>query len=130
MFLIQSITAQASNYLGDHLWVVEVSVLVDAKAWAKMRDKGQLGSLYGVDISNAVYAINQAIPASRPTVGDSERASKGFKRISLTYSLTDAAQAEALGLKVHRYRNGEVAHVYGDRVSIPVPRQKPDLKVI
>ncbi len=55
MFRIQSIVAKASNYIGDHAWVVEVTVIVEAKAWTKLRDKRDLGMLYGVDIGNAVY---------------------------------------------------------------------------
>ena len=131
MFRIQSIAVKPSNYLGDHSsWLVDVVVLVPAKEWTKRKSKKQLGMLYGVDISNAVYAINQNIPASCPTVDDRSRASKGFKTIRLSYRLTDAAKAEALGLKVRRYANGSFSHEYGDYVRIPVPVQEPKLALV
>lgn len=131
MFRIQSITACSSNYLGDSAaWLVTVRVIVEAKAWTKLRDKRDLGQLYGVDISNAVYRINKAIPASCPVVNDSARASKGFKSITLEYRLTNADHAESLGLKVHRYKNGSVGNAYADRVSIAIPDQVPTLKLV
>src|SRR4051812_25598342 len=131
MFRIQSITARDSEYLGDHsAWIVEVRVIVEAKAWTKLRDTRNLGQLYGIDISNAVYHANRNIPASCPTVDDRARASKGFKSITLTYRLTDPVKAEALGLTVQRYKNGEFANKHWDRVSIAVPEQVPTLKVV
>jgi hypothetical protein len=132
MFTIKSITAKASNYLGDHgSWLVEVVVSVDAKAWTKLRDKRNLGQLYGIDISNAVYAVNKNIPAHCPTVDDRSRASKGFKTIRLSYRLSNPEAAERLGLKVMRYKNGEHAHSWGDSVSIDVPQSpRQPLKLV
>jgi hypothetical protein len=86
--------------------------------------------IYGVDIGNHVYAMNQAIPAYNPMVNDTERASKGFKRITLTYFFNDAERAESLGLEVLRLKNGDVLPKYGSRCCVyDHAQQKPKLKI-
>lgn len=73
----------------DHVTVI---VSIDAKLWAKAKAKGQLGELYGIDISNAVFR-EYGVKAYMPSVSDRRRASKGIKRIELTY--LDASWREA-----------------------------------
>jgi hypothetical protein len=67
----------------------EVIVEIDVKYWTKLRSKGHLGQLYGVDISNAVYSI-YGVPAWNPTVGDRARAKNGIKTIRLEYTYDPA----------------------------------------
>ncbi len=62
-----------------------VSIRIDAKRWHDLKKRGQLGMLYGVDVSNAVYRHDPRIYATNPTVDDSRRAKNGFKMIQLTY---------------------------------------------
>ena len=63
---------------------VEVLVTMEAKLWGKYKRSGWLGSLYGIDISNAVYKL-EGIKAICPSVGDRDRAINGYKTISLCY---------------------------------------------
>lgn len=85
---------------GGYPWRIDVCVTIDVKAWNKIKKAQALGQLYGIDISNAVYAINQKIPAVHPSVDDSARAKAGVKTIRLTYFLRDPARAQALGFKL------------------------------
>ena len=62
---------------------VHVRVRIPVKAWNKARRDG-LGSLYGVDISNAVHRA-YGVKAYNPSVADRQRAMAGFKFISLYY---------------------------------------------
>ncbi|CAM6004839.1 unnamed protein product [Sphagnum balticum] len=78
MFNIQSIYRLDSD-------LVTVKVTMDAKAWLECKAKGQLGSLYGVDISNAVYRLS-GVKASCPIVSDRDRAKNGIKVLELTYA--------------------------------------------
>lgn len=98
-------------------WKVTVLVEMDSKSWAKTKKRGDLGHLYGVAISNAVYNINRNIPASCPTVDDRKRASKGIKRITLTYFVRSPLKAQSLGFTV-REINGEAYPRYADSVSL------------
>jgi len=77
MFKIESVYRLDSE-------LVECKVTIDAKEWAKVRNAGQLGMLYGVDISNAIYKL-AGVKASNPTVDDSAKARNGIKLIALTY---------------------------------------------
>lgn len=61
-----------------------VRVSIEAKAWHRAKRQGQLGMLYGVDISNAVHR-SHGVPAYNPTVSDKERARNGIKYVTLTY---------------------------------------------
>jgi hypothetical protein len=63
---------------------VFVKVRIDAKEWLKLKKSGQLGALYGIDISNAVYAL-YGVKASNPTVSDKDSAMGGIKWIDLWY---------------------------------------------
>ena len=98
-----SISAQGKWHHGAE---VSVIVHVEAARWHKLAKQGNLGQLYGVDISNAVYRFNSSIPASMPTVDDRSRAKRGFKRITLTYHVMDPNQARALGLQVRMLKSG------------------------
>lgn len=132
MFTIKTIHARALVACGiDSIWAVEVVVHMPVKAWTKHRDNNQLGMLYGVDISNAVFAINSNIPAHNPTVDSSSRAKNGIKTIHLSYRFTNPDKAESLGLKLKRFKNGiilpergGVSFLYDSRT------QKPELKVV
>jgi hypothetical protein len=119
MFLISSVIAQETNYggMGGYPWEVNVVVRMPVKEWAKLKKKGQLGQLYGIDISNALYAMNQNIPAHCPTVSDRDRAKNGIKTIRLSYRLTDPKRAEGLGLTLVK-RRSEVFAKLGDSVRI------------
>jgi hypothetical protein len=64
---------------------VSVKVTMDAKAWREMSAKGQLGSLYGVDISNAAYR-EYGVMAQCPSVDDFAKAKGGIKVIELIYA--------------------------------------------
>lgn len=64
--------------------LVTVTVSMCSKEWCKTRAKGNLGQLYGIDISNTLYH-EFGIRAYMPSVGDRERASSGVKTITLTY---------------------------------------------
>lgn len=121
MFIVKSIYAtNHDSSFGGYPWKVEVTVAMPATEWATHKRKGWLGQLYGIDISNHVYAVNQNIPAHNPTVDDRSRAAKGVKTIKLTYFMRreHADQAEALGLKVLRLKNGEVYAGHSSYVKI------------
>ena len=64
---------------------VSVRVAIPAKVWQTAKRKGDLGALYGVDISNFVYHAC-GVAAYYPTVDDSQRAMDGLKFIELTYN--------------------------------------------
>lgn len=103
MFTIKSIVA--TDYYNPE---VTVKVEMPVKEWNKHRSKGWLGQLYGIDISNAVYAINNNIPASNPTVDDRRRASEGVKTITLIYRIREDQmdKAEALGFSTVKLKGG------------------------
>ena len=92
MFTIESISEHRieSDYWGlngtyRETRVHKVLVSIPVKEWNRYRKLGQLGALYGVDISNAVYRLYSGIYATNPTVDDSARAKDGMKRIELYY---------------------------------------------
>lgn len=121
MFSIKSIYAlNFDNSFGGYPWKVVVSVTMPSKEWTDLKKKGALGQLYGIEISNYVYALNNNIPAHCPTVDDSQRAKKGIKTVELTYFLSSnqADKAEALGLKVIKLKNGEVCAESYDCVKV------------
>jgi len=67
---------------------VSVRVAIPAKQWQAAKRKGQLGQLYGVDISNFVYHAC-GVRAYNPTVDASRRAMDGVKFIELVYQDSD-----------------------------------------
>lgn len=113
--LIQTIVVRSHDTsYGGFPWVCEVVVKLDSKAWTKLRTKGQLGQLYGVDISNEVYKLtNQLVPAYNPTVSDRDRAKNGIKTIRLSYYFKDHDAAEALGCEVKRFKSGDIVPAFG-----------------
>jgi hypothetical protein len=64
-----------------------VTFQVDVKAWTRLRDRGQLGTLYGVDLGNMLYRAGILTEYSVPIVSDRDRASKGLKTIRVEYRL-------------------------------------------
>ncbi len=106
-----------SSY-GGYPWKIEVTIDVCAKEWTKLRNKDDLGSLYGIDVGNAVYKINPDIPAYCPSVDHDKRAKNGVKTVKLVYYINDADKAERLGFKVKRLRNGEAYANYSDFVDL------------
>lgn len=78
MFKIISV----SRYSAD---LVKVYIRMDAKEWHKLKKNSQLGSLYGIDISNAVYR-EYGVKAHCPTVSDRDNARGGIKRLTLYYN--------------------------------------------
>lgn len=116
-FTIDSIIGMTNNRFnnGENPWEITAHVSVDAKHWNKFNKKSNLGALYGIDICNAVHSINDLVPAHGPLVGGGDkRASKGLKRLTLTFFLGDLDKARALGFKLTA---GKYAS-YGDRVVI------------
>jgi len=103
---------------GGYPWRIDVVVELNVKDWQLYRKKKMLGQMYGVDFSNAVYHINNNIPASCPMVDDRKRAKNGIKTINLTYFLRDADRAENLGFEVYRHPSGETSPGFADYVSI------------
>lgn len=70
---------------------VMVRVSVPFEAWKHAAKTGNLGFLYGVDISNLVYRTH-GVAAYNPTVDDTARPLSGVKFIDLYYQ--DAAWVE------------------------------------
>lgn len=66
---------------------IRVQVTVSARYWHEQRAKGQLGMLYGVDISNAIGAMRSDVKAYHPTVSDKARATGGYKTVILWYDV-------------------------------------------
>jgi hypothetical protein len=64
---------------------VKVRVRMDSKAWHAAKRAKQLGSLYGVDISNMAYRMH-GVKAHNPSVSDKTRAMGGIKWIDLYYA--------------------------------------------
>ena len=85
MFKITSVSRESHDQ-------VKVRVRVDAKYWNNMKKRGQLGCLYGVDISNECYKVH-GVRAYNPSVSDKYRASGGLKWVTLYY--TDPVWSEA-----------------------------------
>lgn len=71
---------------------VQVKVCMCVADWSQAKRKGELGRLYGIDISNAVYHMT-GVKAYHPTVDDSARASNKLKFITLTYQDSEWAPA-------------------------------------
>lgn len=95
-FKIKSIVAIRAGYSNE--MDAKVTVSIDSKLWAKIKKQKQLGQLYGIDISNAVYKLmNGSISAIRPSVDDKSRASNGVKSITLNYSMNQY-QIKSLGI--------------------------------
>jgi hypothetical protein len=101
MFKIESIYRHDSE-------LVTVKVTCDAKAWAKMAAKGQLGALYGIDISNAVYQAS-GVQASNPIVSDQLRAKNGIKVIELSYADSVWVEPENNVIRVDFFARRRVA---------------------
>lgn len=74
--------------------MVQVTVTMENKTWAKHRAKGNLGALYGVDISNHAYK-EYGVKAYNPTVCDRDNAAKGIKTIKLIYTDSDWSDVSA-----------------------------------
>jgi hypothetical protein len=64
---------------------VKVLIDIDADAWRDHAKRGDLGQLYGVDISNRVFR-EYGVKAYNPTVDHNSRAVKGVKRLTLYYA--------------------------------------------
>ena len=119
MFHIKTIYAvnHDSSFGGDP-WKVIATVEMLATEWKKEKQRDALGQLYGIDISNRIHSLNGAIPAYEPMVDDRRRSVRGVKTIVLTYFLKDADKAEKLGLKVKRFKNGEVLGGFNEHVCL------------
>ncbi len=119
MFKIQSITISVHDTsFGGFPYVATVKVDINAKDWTKLRNAKGLGSLYGIDIGNAVYKIDSNIPAYNPMVSDRARAKNGVKSITLQYHFKDHDKAEAMGMLTHKFKDGSRAPKYGCHVEL------------
>lgn len=99
-----SITSISSVFVGySNERDLRVYVQMDSKEWTKIKNKKQLGHLYGVAISNEVYRImHKSVVAWNPSVDDSRRASKGIKTLVLRYPMTEK-QCQALAVDMSSY---------------------------
>jgi hypothetical protein len=84
MFTINSVK-RLDWQCGD---LVQVTVSIPSKEWHQTKRRGALGTLYGIDIGNAVWR-QYGVKSHCPTVSDRGRARGGVKVITLTY--VDAA---------------------------------------
>lgn len=118
MFTIKSIYAcvHDTSYDGYPFKVI-VKVTMPVAEWTKYRKSGNLGQLYGLEISNAVYRVNDAICASNPMVDDRQRAKQGVKTLTLTYFDRDFSRAAKLGLEVKTHGSEQYLG-FGTYVSI------------
>lgn len=66
------------------LWV---SFTIDAKEWKRLRDKSQLGSLYGIDLGNFLSRSGILNEYCVPIVSDRQNARNGRKQIRVEYRL-------------------------------------------
>ncbi len=119
-FKIIAATVAASNTGYKVECIVKVDV--DAAFWTKAKRTGQLGALYGIDISNEVYRLSRRlVPAWNPMVDDKRRASDGVKRITLTYHFDNVAAAQELGLECFK-AGGELIPRRSASVNLLAPR--------
>jgi hypothetical protein len=115
---VESVSAKTHDTsYGGYKWVVTVKINMPVTVWQKYKKAKNLGQLYGLEISNFVYSLNNNIPTSNPTVTDTVRAKNGIKAIELRYYLNDPIKAERLGLQV-KQAGGEVYASYNDYVLI------------
>ena len=134
-FTIKTIIASThDSSFGGYPFKVSVNIEIDQKVWAKYKKQSNLGQLYGIDIGNAVYAINNNIPALNPSVDDRKRSSNGVKIINLTYYMANnertAISAKELGLKVNVDKSGHVFGGFSDYVKIYEHKAKANLKLV
>lgn len=66
---------------------LSVSFTVDAKRWKSLRDQGELGMLYGVDLGNYLSQNGILNEYCVPIVSDRDNARKGRKSIRVEYRL-------------------------------------------
>lgn len=66
---------------------LSVTFTVDTKEWKRLRDRGDLGSLYGVDLGNFLGRRGILNEYAVPIVSDRTNAKGGRKRISVEYRL-------------------------------------------
>jgi len=120
MFTITQCLMQSSNT--GYKVETNVTIQIDAKEFAKLKAKGHLGQLYGIDVSNEVYRLSgRAVRAHNPSVDDTRKASKGIKTISLTYYQDDVASAHQAGLECFKTPAG-LEPKYGAFVNFLKPR--------
>lgn len=107
-----------------------ITIEVDAAYWKRLQKAGNLGQLYGIDVSNAVYALtNKLVPAWNPSVDHRSNARKGIKTVKLTYYFDDVRAGIALGLKHFVGKSGEVHFDYGASVNLLARRNHLKLVV-
>jgi len=113
---IKSIIGKSNNRYNSQEtpWEIVVQIEIDNKEFLSIKKKHDLAHLYCVTVSNAIYSFNSDIPASKPYVDATRRASKGLKTITLSYFLSSPEIAQKLGLKVVADKYGS----YGDYVDI------------
>lgn len=66
---------------------LSVTFSMDAKLWREYRDKGWLGSLYGIDLGNFLSRSGVLNEYVVPIVSDRENAKRGRKTIRVEYRL-------------------------------------------
>lgn len=66
---------------------LHVSFSIDAKEWKRLRDKGQLGTLYGIDLGNFLSRQGILNEYCVPIVSDRQNARNGRKQIAVEYRL-------------------------------------------
>lgn len=66
-----------------------VTFSIDVKEWKRMRDKGNLGQLYGVDLGNFLSRRGILNEYAVPIVSDRQNARNGRKTIRIEYRLAN-----------------------------------------
>lgn len=118
---LQSLTASIhDSNPGDfgYPYKVEAVFHIDAKEYASIKRKGALGQLFGIDLSNDIYRLNNNIPASNPSVDNSKPARHGIKVLRLTYYFRDHERAAKLGFEQFKFKNGQIVPKYGQRIDL------------
>jgi hypothetical protein len=89
-----------------------VTVKAERTPYGNRPAKRDLGNLV-LEVNNAVYALNRAIPAYNPSIDSrgSSRARNGLKTLEFVYFMNDHERAKLLGFQFH------------ERMREPTPKQ-------
>lgn len=86
---LDTMFSDLSHWSKDDCWGNELHVTfsIDSKEWKMLSTKGNLGMLYGVDLSNYLSRAGILNEYSVPSVDDKSRAKNGRKTIRIRYTL-------------------------------------------
>ena len=110
-FTIQRIAVtQHDSSFGGYRWKLIVNVDVDKTQWHALKKKNQLGQLYGVDISNALFRSGYDKHGySVPQIDDKRRCKGNIKSVVYTvfFNSDDAAESYGIKFKDYSYPQGD-----------------------